>query len=594
MTERRDFLRAASLLPLGSVSTGAASSAESKDYDSPFAADNPNGTELPKPGPVEEKKFTEYHLLGKPDPEGKLFGDIRPQEWSSTKRELAQALLAAAHEGDPIHRWLKTFDLTFDDRASSIVLDGTSKLHSPSNAMKLRYEPQLYEASLRSASALLDRCLRYRNEMGNFETSGITSGIGYLAFLKLKPLQRNFIIQSSSADLEEIEAVTQNHASVTYNKARPLDKWLEKYHLRALQIQAAGGAAEASLAEAKDKLRTKLLEKQFHITIDAQLAQFTRLVTPGSSSNYAERYLRMLSLLTEDLADIYCKLYSASKGLQQVLKMSQVTVGLGSPINLDIPAFNSLDSLKSWVKSVIPPQDGDQRKPDVLDALVLWTRAVMREMDRRSQYETEFTVSVPLNQPWGKKSAVLLKPSDITAAFNAGGNSSGKVTFDLGDDTLPFATIPQNIRIIGIGLSVEHSIDDASPAQYSTTFPGTPVQRTQPDPTPAQVAAVQTFELPKMARLYATLTPPQQTLTGVGGYSRSPILLSNVRIQGGNGGELEPTLSYDIGCRNLYPFGSWTIALDPNVVAWYQSVAPIVDSWIGGLILHLRLRGSLA
>jgi hypothetical protein len=366
------------------------------------------------------------------------------------------------------------------------------------------------------------------------------------------------------------------------------------------------------LAEAKDNFLTHILEKQFHVQIDAQLAQFTRLFEPGSSSNFAERYLRLLSMLTEDLADAYCKIYSASKGVQQVLGMSQVTVAINAPISVDIPGFTTTAGVKMWVDQVVPAQSEHQRTPDVLDALVLWTRAVMRTLDTAAQYESEFTVSIPLNQPLAPGAQALVPQGDIVAAF--GPNApTGMVTFTLPSTALPIKATPTNVRVIGIGITVEHSPDDESPVQYTTGFPQTPsvpnvappnTPQNNPAPTPQQIEAAQLFELPRVARLNVTVTTPVQ---GAAGYSRPKVFLPNVRIQGGGGGDQEPILSYDPACRGLYPFGIWTLSFDPNAVAFYSSInqispfgwvnkysQPPWNSWITGLILHLRLRCTLS
>lgn len=595
MSERREFLKVASLLPLGAAAEAAPKGAKQDD-----PANGPGQTLAPDDESVrvalslrtvQEQKFDNYHLLGQPDTTGNLLGLSRPQNWKSAKQELAKALKDSTRAEDPINEWLKTFEPTFDERAIAIVMNAGRGVHRSVSTPELMYEPQLYESSLRSAAALLDRCLRYRNEMGGFEISGVGAGISYLAFLKLKPLQRNYIIHSNSADLAEIERISQAIASRRFGEAKGI--FVDKHHLLGLEAEAAGNSAEARLAGAKDELRTRLLEKQFNIQADAQLMLFTRLITPGTSSNYAERYLRIHALLVEDLTDAFHKLYSASKGIQQALGLSQVTGAEGSrTINVDIPLFNANELLEMWVKDIVPPEEGDQRKRDVLDALVLWTRAVMRELDRRSQYETEFTVSVPLNQPWGKKNAVLVSKADIAAAFNppAPASPTGKVMFSLSEDALPFGTMPQNIRVVAIGLSVEYSIDDASPPQYESAYPSS--QPGDSTPTEGQRNAVRHFEAIKMARLNATIQTPAQTIPTVGTYSRPPVFLSNVRIQGGSGGDLEALLSPDPACRNASPFGNWMVSLDPNILAHFQSDTPLKDDWITGLVLHLRLRGS--
>jgi hypothetical protein len=447
MTERRDFLKAATFLPLsmlgGSEALGAdapttvvgqksfEASAGQSDSAMPFAND----------GPIQEQPFPHYHLLGKPDSAANLFGEVRPSTWAGVKLNLRTGLGAAAHAQDPIHRWLAIFNTSFDVRAAGIVIQARNHIYQGGGSTVLRYEPQLYDGLLRAATVLLDRCLRYRVEMGQFEISGVSAAIGYLAFIKLKPLQRNFLVQSNSADIARIEKISSRRAAERYAEVFGIDLLFEEYQLQAKQIELSGSAAEASVGENKANFLTHLLEKQFHIQIDSQLAQFTRLFEPGSSSNFAERYLRLLSLVTEDLTDVYCKLYSASKGVQQVLGLTQVTVGLNSSINVNIPAFQTLNDVRSWVASVVPASAGHERAPDILDALVLWTRAVMRTLDTAAQYESEFTVSIPLTQPLAPSTQPIVPPADISAAF-APGSPTGTVTFTLPNGALPINATP--------------------------------------------------------------------------------------------------------------------------------------------------------
>jgi len=609
MSERRNFLKVASLIPLGMISGSpaavAAAEATSTNLDdqaSPAASGAPPVP--PPPPPIQEQPFPNYHLKGKPDHDANLFGEARPQDFKATKEELENALNGAAAADDPIHEWLKTFESSFDARATNIVIAAAPYIYRPNKATELRYEPQLYDASLRSASILLDRCLRYRNEMGGYELAGIGAGISYLTFIKLKPLQRNFLIQSNSADLAEIERTTEWIASRKYNRAdKGLDRLFEKYQLQAKEIEATGSAREAGLAEVKDNFLTELMEKQFHIQIDAQLAQFTRLLSPGSASNYAERYLRILAMLSDDLTDAYCKLYSAAKGVQQILNLAQVAAGTGSLIPVDIPTFSTAADVSAWVQKIIPAP-GPVRQPDALDAMVLWTRAVMRELDRLSQYETEVTVAIPLNQLIGAKTAVLV-PS-LTNLFDP--QKGVDITIDAG--CLPFATPPTSLRVTAVGLSVEYSPDDFSPIQFMSGYPGdqppTPTSVGVPpaisnkpttSPNGGQVGFAQGIEQKKVGRLNAMLkSPPQSYPTGptsTQSYERPPIFLSNVRMQGGTGGDLEPALSMDAAAHNLYPVGKWNLYMDANAIAFFPT-GQNPANWIKGLILYLRLRGAAA
>jgi len=593
MNERRTFLQ--TLIPLGFALAGSAQASPQEGGDEMIPPEQayPPSTPQEEPPPPQELPFSDYHLTGTPDRDGNLMGTApRTPNWDQNKVRVENELQRLAAD-DPITDWIKTFLPMFSERATAIVLNAVSTLYRTDKPAELRYEPELYDAMLRSAAVQLDRCLRYRNEMGGYEIMGIGAGVAYLTFLKIKPLQRNLIRQSSLADIDEIVKNTEERTRQIYADAHGLGRVFEKYQLLGLRAESRGEAIEAGHSELKEKLRTSLLERQFNIQTDAQLVEFTRLLTPGSAANYAERYLRLLTYLTEDLTDAYCKLYSASVGIQQVLQlMGSVQSGDGTAVPIGIPKFADASGVANWIQSVAP--SGELRQPDVLDGLVLWSRAIMRELDRRSQYESEFTVAIPLSQPAGSRKSPLVTISQV---------QSGTVSFSLDSTVLPFASLPSALRVVGVGLSVERGSDDASPLQYTSGFPHTPsnpvvavgqTPAASQEPTPAQVTAAQVFEGVRMARLNATVTsPPQQYPGAINKYQRPPILLPSIRIQGGAGGDLEPRLSFSSACHNIVPFtGQWTIQMDPNAIEYYQSNGTIPANWVAGLIFYLRLRGT--
>jgi hypothetical protein len=603
MTERRTFLKNVSLATLSLSTPISAMNAHNGGVVGETSSSSEDSISLqlpliPESKQPKEEEFREIHLLGRPEKNGNLLGQSqRATEWESTKQRVQQELQSSAVSEDPIHNWLNTFVVSFDERAATIVLNATSSLSRPERSPELFYEPQLYDASLRSASLQLDRCLRYRNEMGSYELSGVSAAMAYLTFLKTRPIQRNLIMQSSSADVEDLQKSVAVRTAAIYAQALGLKKVADKYQLLGLQSDAEGTAAESDLTKQKDSIRIDLLDRLFNIHVDAQLAEFTRLLSPGTASNYAERYLRLAAYLSDDLTDIYRKLYSASAGLAQVLKIDNVQ-GNGKAIPIALPRFSDSAALLSWVQLLTPASPGDQRQPDVLDAFVLWTRAVMRELDRRSQYESEFTVSIPLNQPSGRRKTSILTDTQMDMAF-AQAKPTGAVSFQLDDSVLPFRIPAKDLRVVGVGLSVECSQDDVLPVQYTSNFKNAPTKPVVAvGQTPAydvkppqdQVDSVRNFELPKFGRLNATVTSPIQKVFDSVEYRRAPILLSNVRIQGGASGDAEPILSYDPACKNLSPLGRWSVRFDRNVIEYFQSQSAITNSWIKGLILHLRLR----
>src|ERR1700733_9883787 len=183
MTERRNFLKNASLATLA-LSTPLRAM-NTRDTDVSRETQSASETlaplqaahlpPIPESKQPKEEEFEEIHLLGHPEKNGNLLGESqRATEWNSTKVRVRQELQSSVESEDPIHNWLNTFMVSFDERATSIVLNTSSSLTRPERSSELFYEPQLYDASLRSASLQLDRCLRYRNEMGGYELSGVS------------------------------------------------------------------------------------------------------------------------------------------------------------------------------------------------------------------------------------------------------------------------------------------------------------------------------------------------------------------------------------------------------------------------------------
>jgi hypothetical protein len=364
---------------------------------------------------------------------------------------------------------------------------------------------------------------------------------------------------------------------------------------------------QADLLGRKDHIKNSLLKQQYEIQSEIQLAQFAGILDRGSASNYAERYLRILTFLTEDLSEAYSALFSASKGVQRVLGISQVSIIVRSDdqnhspakrlIDVDIPEFEIEEDVEAWVRKILPVNVSDPRKPDVVDAMIVWCRAVMRELDRRARYETEFTLSIPLSQPIAPTNMPIV---DVRSCIqNSKGSETYRIPFTLSQNQLPMPGLPSDLRVLGIGLSFLHDMSDYLPVQFADPWDHAeipiPVQGAgirNPEPTVFQIRDARITMRLRTSRINATLTTPKQR--GIASdYARPKVYLSNVRMEGGLDGDIETPLSYDPACRNLSPFGEWRIDISQTAVTnETDATVPFPTEWIAGLVLHLRVRGT--
>jgi hypothetical protein len=597
MPDRREFLQGAGTLSGAALATTAIAAAGDNTTQTVSNGPGP-GAQTPPPAIQNSLDDQDKH----PPPADMLGADTREAlldkkyqlSWRTTKLAAIKAAAEKVSPNDPIVAWLKVFANSFDDIASATVLNAAKSVSRPGSAVELCYEPQLFEGALRSASTLLDRCLSYRREMGEFEVSGVKAALDYITFVQVNPVQRTLMRLANDSDVAGVQKDYQVKAQNSYTMAASSEKIAQGH-----AYESGGAATAASVTELKEGLKTKYTRRQFDLTVEAQLAQFTRYITPGSASNMAERYLRLRALLEEDLSDAYRKLYCASIGVASVLGLTSLTLASSATVNTVIPLFSGANgtsaAISKWIQPFVSSQNG-QRAPDIVDALVIWTRAVLREIDRRSQYESDVTVSIPICQPSGSHTTPLLTTAQVKAAITAAnGNAVTVPAFTLAADSLPFSVTFAALRVVGIGLSLVHSIDDAVPFEYTQDFP--PDAASPPNPTAAHTAQVPKARLytePKWARFNAVVKTPPQNVASVGSYARPPVLLANVRLQGGTGGDLEPTLSMDPGAHNINPFGSWSVSVDLKDVVWYgnDSTPQAVSTLVSGLILHLRLRGS--
>jgi hypothetical protein len=583
MSERRQFLRAISVLPLAALASETSADAQLLTQ-----------IKIPQAPPRALPGDFSAETAGDPDPKMNLFGGKRPRSWHEV-RDFVSASLTAHPSSNQVKDWMDTFSLTFDQQARAIVIDAyTNLLMSPDDPNQFRYEPGLFESALRTAAGQLDRCLAYRNEMGEYEIAGINAGLSYLTFLKISPLQLSLIRETNRADIgimekENSQLNIENYNALGNFKHFPVDD----VYVTGLRQDAQGNLSEAELNIIKENNRTTLLEEQFKIQVDAQLAQFLRFTTPGTSSNFSERYIRLARLLEEDLGDALCGLISAAKGVQSLFSGLNNTfvnfpLSASTKVDVQIPKLDTDEAITAWIRNFsarpagFPP--AKENRVEILDALVLWCRGLMRELDRRGQYESEFTVSIPLGHTTGQLGTNQLV-TDLNKMLN---DNKGLLKFNLQQDALPASMKDVPIRIIALGISVQQSADDEVPIDHVASYPSAAGAINDGEKNAARLETGY-----RTARIGAVVQPPPQTIE-THSYKRPQVFLPEVRLFGGMSGDTDPKLSYDPACRNIKPFGDWTISLDQLPLVFAVTDDLMTWKWVNNVIIHLRVRGRFA
>jgi hypothetical protein len=547
-----------------------------------------------------------------------FLGDPPPTTWPEVKARLEDAFRNERYRHSRvvsgIADWLSTWDRGFGAIAADFVCTAGSALSitSDTGELRFRYDPHSFEALLMSASGLLDRSLSYRREMAEFETSGVKVALDYLAFVYLRPT----VDAIDQCGLQDVRA-TKLAASQTSAAEKFLNGGAGNPVALGMAQQATGSAGDYQDLAASETERRTLLSEKSQLLQQAQDAMFSRYLAIGSASNFAERYLRMTTLLAEDIAEAYQKLFAASCGINTVLGISFI-----DGVDMYLPRFDkkSVDdgTLDIWLTRIVPSAS-NQRRPDVLDGLVIWTRAVMREIERVSQFETEDIFSLPLNQwNWGDSSHKILKTDDIESSSRTG---RILLNFVLQRSDLPFFSVCDRARITGLGLSITGVLADGIPLQYCKDFdtypPPSDANQDQKQKEDNQSQAINE-SLIRRAKFNAFVTPPDFQFDKrfspdgqADSYSRVPAYLGDVRIEGGDSGFVTANLCTDSVSRNItidltlnQPTGDWQIDVNTYTAIW----APLDYTRISnpgqpnlppneplrlevtGLILYLRIR----
>ncbi len=345
------------------------------------------------------------------------------------------------------------------------------------------YEPLLLETMLKEASEALDRCLALRREAYELEIAAVKAAADYQLFLDLDPTDAELDTIALAIPRLQGEQSGYHKASMSYT-----DKGFQGHD----ETLSSSAQDDLDAARKRQALLTRRRDtrKQYEKDYDS------RHTTAGNAHNFGERMRRIVPLLADDLQEAYEKLLAAHTGIQTIY-------------NQDFP---------------LPALDGE----GAVDALVMWTREIIRFLDIEKQQEVSYDLVVPLTQKWGSSQAAIL-PYDALRKCIDNPDRQKTISFELGD-VFPSQ---DRVRLRAIGLAF-------GSAPVGTDFGST--------------------DRLGYWRLRATIhTPKQPKVTQPGSfYQRPPVVFGNVSL---HSHAVPMAISSGPECRNLDPRGTWTIVL---------------------------------
>lgn len=352
--------------------------------------------------------------------------------------DLRQNLIASIPDDDPeVKKWLSRFSPSLDVRGiEALKKSGDQWMDYYASHDRSLFDPLLVESHLRSASALLDQCLAYRNELAGLEIAGFEAGNQYLASIQSVSIARQLI----DVDADDV--------SVSLSK----DK----------------------------KMRVKLHRAQVVVAVNAVAAFRASLLQPGSVQNFPERFERLCTYYLEDLTEAYQRCLAASIGL--VLRYGK---GADVPVEFKLPLLRSTVNAKVLSDFLAP-------SGSPLDALVTWMRAAIRKMDQLTQDEFDFTVTFSMRQNLRRTQGSpaptapatmpgfepLVSAQEWAAAIDVTGKGSLQFTVkaeDLRDQIVAEEFNLEQVRVLAVGvqytLNPDHAVKNSAPIFQALVSP---------------------------------------------------------------------------------------------------------------------------
>ena len=266
-----------------------------------------------------------------------------------------------------------------------------------------RYEPLLLDTLLQEASAALDRCLAFRREAYELEIAAVKAAADYALFKELSTIDEKSEILALAIPRLESETTGYRQASAAY-----ADKGFSK-HDETLSNSAGAGLKLAARRE-------ELIRGRWEVRRRYEANYNSRHTAPGNAHNFAERWIRTVNLLAEDLQEAYEKLMAVRFVLKAIYREDR-----GLPV---------------------------LRGEESLDELVMWTREVIRYLDVEAQQEVRYQVVIPLAQQWRPSGRPFIEPHAIRAII-AESSPVKVISFNLSDVFFN----QERVRLRGVGLA---------------------------------------------------------------------------------------------------------------------------------------------
>jgi hypothetical protein len=228
------------------------------------------------------------------------------------------------------------------------------------NTSRFTYDVYRYENLLSDVTTLLDKCLAYRREFNDLAASAVRQAMEYSLFKAQKDFLEQLEIAPWTKDIRQLDAAGQTSTAAAFGTAT---------HPLSVGFQESAKANSAVSAKAVDAecSRQGLVRSRWKAFIAYQEGLEGRHETPGHPLNYAQRAVRVRKYLLADFEEAILKGLSAARGLE-------IVHGISHPLD-----FAGVDS--------------------ALDNFTFWVRALITELERKTDKDIETTFVFGLSAP---------------------------------------------------------------------------------------------------------------------------------------------------------------------------------------------------